>query len=64
MNSWKPYKRYQKHLPAERRREVDQLCDLVALGGEPGELERAVEAILTAVWSADDWNVAIREPSS
>jgi hypothetical protein len=62
MNGWKLYNRYKKHLPAERRREVDSLCNLIAMGGEPGELERAVENILSSVWSADDWAVAIRDP--
>jgi hypothetical protein len=62
MNGWKLYTRYKKHLPAERRREVDQLCNLVALGSEPEEIEHAVEAILMAIWTADDWSAAIRDP--
>lgn len=62
MNGWKLYTRYKKHLPAERRREVDQLCNLVALGSEPEKIEHAVEAILMAVWNADDWSAAIRDP--
>jgi hypothetical protein len=60
MNGWKLYHRYKKHLPAARRREVDQLCEQVALGAEPGEIERTVSTILTAVWSDDNWDAAIR----
>jgi hypothetical protein len=59
MNGWKLYHRYKKHLPAERRREVDALCNLVATGGE---IEPAVEAILGSIWDADDWLAAIRDP--
>ncbi len=62
MNGWKLYARYKKYLPAERRREVDQLCNLVALGSDPDEIEHAVKAILTTIWTADDWNAAIRDP--
>src|SRR5664279_1492176 len=54
MNGWKLYNRYKKHLPATRRRDVDALGNLVVMGGEPGELEAAVEAILSAIWTADD----------
>lgn len=45
-NCWNLYNRYKKHLPAERRREVDALCNLVVIGSEPDEVEHAVEAIL------------------
>jgi hypothetical protein len=62
MNGWKLYNRYRKHLPAERRREVDALCDLVVMGDSPRKIERAVEAILASVWTADDWAAAIRDP--
>ena len=62
MNGWVLYHRYKKHLPADRRREVDRLCELSVRGGEPGELEQAVERILSAVWSSDDWVAALREP--
>jgi hypothetical protein len=62
MNGWKLYNRYKKHLPAERRGEVDRLCDLVATGDDPDELPCKVEAILAAVWTADDWVAAIRDP--
>ncbi len=62
LNCWKLYNRYKKHLPAERRREVDQLCNLVVMGSEPDEVERAVAAILGTVWSVDDWRAAIRDP--
>jgi hypothetical protein len=61
MNCWKLYKLYKKHLPAERRREVDELCDHVALG-EEAKLRRGVETILEAVWNATDWDAAIRDP--
>jgi hypothetical protein len=62
LNCWKLYHRYKKHLPAERRHEVDKLCDLVVRGAEPSDVERAVAAILGTVWSADDWRAAIRDP--
>jgi hypothetical protein len=62
LNGWVLYQRYKKHLPATRRREVDQLVDLSVRGAEPGELERAVEQILSTVWSSDDWIAAIRDP--
>jgi len=62
MNGWVLYHRYKKHLPAERRREVDKLCELLVRGEEPGEIEQAVERILSAVWSSDDWVAALREP--
>jgi hypothetical protein len=66
MNCWKLYNTYKKHLPAERRREVDQLIDLLGRSSwnpPPKELERMVEAILAATWHAADWNAAIRDPS-
>jgi hypothetical protein len=57
------YQRYKKHLPATQRCDVDQLVDLLARGGEPGELERAVEHILSTVWSSggtpNAWDAAI-----
>jgi hypothetical protein len=59
LNGWVLYQRYKKHLPAARRRDVDQLVDLSVRGGGPGELERAVEHILSTVWSSDDWIAAI-----
>jgi hypothetical protein len=63
MNGWKLYNRYKKHLPAERRREVDRLCDLVAMGtDDETALPRAVERILSAIWTDDDWRAAIRDP--
>lgn len=63
MNGWKLYNRYKKHLPAERRREVDQLCNHVAVGSDGAEIQRAVEQILASIWTADDWDAAIREPA-
>jgi hypothetical protein len=62
MNGWKLYNRYRKHLPAERRREVDQLCNRVAMGSDSAEVQRAVEQILATIWTADDWEAAIRDP--
>jgi hypothetical protein len=62
LNCWKLYHRYKKHLPAERRHEVDKLCDLVVRGAELSDVERAVVAILGTVWAADDWRAAIRDP--
>lgn len=62
MNGWKLYNRYKKHLPAERRREVDQLCNHVAMGSDGAEIQRAVEQILSTIWAADDWDAAIRDP--
>lgn len=61
MNCWKLYNRYKKHLPAERRHDVDELCDHVALGNDVA-LCKGVEDILSAIWKADDWNAAIRDP--
>jgi hypothetical protein len=61
MNGWKLYNRYKKHLPAERRREVDELCNHVAMG-EADSIQRSVEQILATIWKADDWDAAIRDP--
>lgn len=61
MNCWKLYNLYKKHLPSERRREVDELCNHVALGEET-KLRRGVENVLEAVWKATDWDAAIRDP--
>jgi hypothetical protein len=62
MNGWVLYNKYKKHLPAERRREVDHLVDLSVRGGEPGELAQEVERILSAVWLSADWAAAVRDP--
>lgn len=62
MNGWKLYNRYKKHLPAERRREVDHLCNHVAMGSDRAEIQGAVEQILSTIWAADDWGAAIRDP--
>jgi hypothetical protein len=62
LNGWVLYHRYKKHLPTARRRDVDQLVDLLVRGGEPGAVEQAVEHVLSAVWSSDDWIAAIRDP--
>jgi hypothetical protein len=62
MNCWRLYNRYKKHLPAERRREVDELCNHVAMGSDGEVIQRAVEQILATIWTADDWDAAIRDP--
>jgi hypothetical protein len=65
MNCWTLYNKYKKHLPAERRREVDALIDLLARSdwNPPRvEVEREVEAILATVWDAADWDTAVRDP--
>jgi hypothetical protein len=63
MNTWSLANRYKKHLPAERRREVETLLGYVAMGSEPGDIERSVTAILGTIWAADDWAAAIRDPA-
>ncbi len=63
MNGWKLYNRYKKHLPAERRREVDELCNHVVMGSDADDIQRAVEQILATIWTADDWDAAIRDPA-
>jgi hypothetical protein len=35
---------------------------MIMTGAEPEQIETAVESILTAIWSADDWAAAIRDP--
>jgi hypothetical protein len=62
MNDWKVYNRYKKHLPAQRRREVDELVNLMMTGASEDELRRALEGILGTIWDADDWNAVIRDP--
>lgn len=63
MNTWTLANRYKKHLPAERRREVETLLGYVGMGAEPGQIERAVTAILGSIWAADDWATVIRDPA-
>ena len=63
MNGWKLYNRYKKHLPATRRREVDQLCNHVVMGSDEAVIERAIKDILSTIWTADDWDAAIRDPA-
>ena len=66
MNCWTLYHKYKRHLPAERRREVDELVDQQAgshWAPPRADVERAVEAILATVWHAEDWDAAVRDPS-
>ena len=63
MNTWGLANRYKKHLPADQRREVDKLCEHVALGAEPVEIERTVARILGTIWAADNWATVIRDPA-
>jgi hypothetical protein len=37
-------------------------CNHVAMGSDSGEIQRAVETILATIWTADDWDAAIRDP--
>lgn len=62
MNDWKIYNRYKKHLPAERRGEVDAWINLRMTGASDETLREALEAILVTIWDADDWEKAIRDP--
>ena len=61
MNSWTLANRYKKHLPAADRRQVDELCNAVALGNTR-EIPNRVERILTQTWQAEDWAAFIRNP--
>jgi hypothetical protein len=63
LNNWTLYELYQKHLPADRRHEVDDLINLMMTRSPAFEIERAIESILVAVWDAEDWNAVIRDPS-
>ncbi len=60
MNNWKLYNRYKKHLPADQRRNVDELCNAVAMGND--DVADRVRGILARVWECEDWNAVIREP--
>jgi hypothetical protein len=59
MNNWKLYNRYKKHLPADQRRDVDELCNAVAMGDDD-ELAERVRSILARVWHCDNWDSVIR----
>jgi hypothetical protein len=61
MNVWALANRYKKHLPAADRRQVDQLCNAVAMGNTD-EISARVEQILTQTWQAEDWAAFIRSP--
>ncbi len=61
MNVWALANRYKKHLPAADCRQVDELCNAVALGNTD-EIPARVERILTQTWQAEDWAAFIRSP--
>ncbi len=63
MNDWKVYYRYKKHLPAERRGEVDNLVNMMMTGATDEEVRQALERILATSWDADDWDALIRDPN-
>jgi len=60
-NNWKLYNRYKKHLPADQRRDVDELCNAVGMGNEDEVADR-VKSILARIWSCEDWDAVIRDP--
>ncbi len=62
MNNWKLYNRYKKHLPADQRRDVDQLCEAVATGDDD-QLHQLVKGILARIWPCEDWDAVIRDPA-
>jgi hypothetical protein len=62
MNNWKLHNRYKKHLPADQRRDVDQLCNAVATGDDD-EVPRLVKGILARIWAYEDWDAVIRDPA-
>jgi hypothetical protein len=62
LNDWKVYQRYKKHLPAERRGEVDELVNLIMTHAPDERVRQALEAILATIWEADDWDAVIRAP--
>lgn len=62
LNNWKLYNRYKKHLPADERRDVDQLCGAIALGNDDA-LPGLVKSILARIWSCEDWDAVIRDPA-
>lgn len=62
MNNWKLYNRYKKHLPADQRRDVDELCNAVAMGDDD-QLHQLVKSILARIWSCEDWDAVIRDPA-
>lgn len=63
MNDWKLYNRYKKHLPAERRKEVDGFITLFMNQAPDTAVRAALEAILAAAWDAADWDAVIRDPA-
>jgi hypothetical protein len=62
MNNWKLYNRYKKHLPADERRGVDELCNAVAVGDDP-QVHQRVKRILARIWACEDWDAVIRDPA-
>ncbi|MCE9572821.1 MAG: hypothetical protein K8W52_06665 [Deltaproteobacteria bacterium] len=63
MNGWKLYTRYKKHLPAERRSEVDAFITLFMNQAPYATVRAALDSILAAIWDAADWHALIRDPA-
>jgi hypothetical protein len=62
MNGWRVYNRLKKHLPAERRAEVDRLVDLINRSTPENVLRGAMESIVDGVWESDDLVAMIAHP--
>jgi hypothetical protein len=62
MNNRALYNRYKKHLPAEQRRDVDELCNAVAVGDDD-EVPRLVKGVLARIWACENWDAVIRDPA-
>jgi hypothetical protein len=58
----KLYRLYKKHLPFDRRGEVDDLVELRARRADEAKLRATLEGILSSVWEAEDWEAIIRDP--
>jgi len=61
LNNWKLYHRYKRHLRADQRPDVDELCNAIGMGADH-EVPRRVESILARIWNAEDWDKIIRDP--
>ncbi len=61
-NNWNLYNRYKKHLPADQRRDVDALCDVIFTHGDKNEAMRRILDILARIWDCEDWDAFIRDP--
>jgi hypothetical protein len=62
MNSWSLYNRYKKHLPKERRPEVDAWINLHMTGASRDALRAALSKLLEGTWEREDWARVIRDP--